>query len=385
MQKYFLHLLSSRLRPMRLLVAGQSGLDKMPFLNALRLLCNDKVRDSCDKAVALDEAMLKEAHIDAILDLEKQFRQQKKANNYLDMNEHQFIAGKDQILQELDGQFGRDKNLIVATHLTYFRKKSISHRCNWESLRKFEPDMIVTLIDDVHSVYSRIMKRRDPDDYVRSVTLKDLMSWREAEIMIAQAIADNLYANRRIPHYLVALDYRAQIIYQLMFETGKKKVYASYPMTATKGDQNLISAARAFVEELKKYFIVFDPGAIRENALHESVVEHLRGPLPSQSAFIRVEGEEYRLEDLLSILPDIGGQIVTRDERLMRQSDAVIAYRPALSEGARYELDYAAQIGRRSLAFHPKNDGESPFAQRAEVLRNDYQEFLHAVREFAES
>lgn len=371
---------------MRLVVAGQSGLDKRPFLDALKQLCNGKYRDSCDKAVALDEATLAQAQIDAVLDLEKEFQQQRKVNNYLDMNEDEFIDGRECILREfLDQQHGRDKNLIVATHLTYFRKKSIFHRISWNSLRTLRPDMVVTLIDNVHSVYARIRKRDDPNDYVRSVTMKDLMSWREAEIMTAQTIADNLYAGQRIPHYLVALDHRVQIIYQLMFETRKKKVYVSYPMTGTKGDQNSISAVRAFVEELKKHFIVFDPGTIREKLLHDLVVQHFRGPLPSPSASVELEGKEYRIEELLPILPDIGGQIVTRDERLIRQSDAVIAFRPSLSEGVRYELDYATQIGRHSLAFHPKNDGESPFAQRADIMCTDYQEFLREVRKFAES
>ena len=369
---------------MRLLVAGQSGLDKMSFLNALQQLCNHKSRDSCDKAVALDETTLSQAQIDAVLDLEKEFQRQRKVDNYLDMGEDQFMEGKNQILREFEQQHGSNKNLVVATHLTYFRKKSIFHRANWNSLRTFGPDIIVTLIDDVHSVYSRIRKRRNPNDYVRSVTMKDLMSWREAEIMTAQTIADNLNSGKEIPHYLVALNHRAQILYQLMFETRKKKIYASYPMTGTKGDPHSISAAKAFVEELKKHFVVFDPGTIKEKILHDSVVQHLRGPLPSLSAFVEVEGEEYRIEELLPILPDIGGQIVTRDERLIRQSDAVIAYRPALSEGVRYELDYATQIGRSCMAFHPIEDGESPFAQRAEALHNDYQKFLCAIKELAE-
>jgi adenylate kinase len=383
-EKYFFPSWPSGDRVMRLLVAGQSGLDKMSFLNDLQQLCNNKSRDSCDKAVALDETTLSQAQIDAVLDLEKEFQRQRKVSNYLDMDEDQFMGGKDQILREFDQQHGSNKNLVVATHLTYFRKKSIFHRVSWDSLRTFGPDIIVTLIDNVHTVNSRIRKRSDPNDYVRSVTMKDLMSWREAEIMTAQTIADNLYSDKReIPHYLVALDHRAQILYQLMFEIRKKKIYASYPMTGMKGDQNSVSAVKAFVEELKKHFIVFDPGTIREKILHDSVVQHLREPLPS-SASVEVEGEEYRIEELLPILPDIGGQIITRDERLIRQSDTVIAYRPALSEGARYELDYATQIGKSSLAFHPMEDGESPFAQRAGALYNDYQKFLCAIKELAE-
>lgn len=384
-QKYFLRSLWLGGPYMRVLVAGQSGLDKMHFLNDLQLLCNDKARDSCDEGVALDEGTLRKAHIHAVLDVEKEFQQRETVSNYLDINESQFIDGKNQILRELDQQYGPDKNLIIATHLTYFRKKSIFHRVGWDSLRMLGPDMIITLIDDVHSVYSRIQGRRDPDDYVRSVTMKDLMSWREAEIMMAQTIADNLYTGRKIPHYLVALNHKVQVVYQLIFEQGKKRVYASYPMTTAKDDRDLIRAIGAFVEELKKYFIVFDPGTIGEKTLHDSTVNHLRGPLPSLSPFISVNGKEYRLEELLPILPDIGGQIVTRDERLIRQSNAIIAYRPALSEGIRYELDYAAQIGRYSVAFHPKDDGESPFAQRAQVSCADYQHFMRTVREFANS
>src|SRR5437870_4190594 len=168
---------------MRVLVTGQSGLDKADFLQGLANLCNKTDVRACDPDVQLDRETLKNSHIDCVMDLEHEFKDRSGVSNYLDMNEADFINGKRRILSELRDKYSPSQNVVVATHLVYFRKKSFYHKMDWNAFRVFDPQLIVTLIDDVTTMSSRIKRRDQPDDYVRSTTLKDLMVWREVEIM----------------------------------------------------------------------------------------------------------------------------------------------------------------------------------------------------------
>jgi nucleoside 2-deoxyribosyltransferase len=200
--------------------------------------------------------------------------------------------------------------------------------------------------------------------------------------MTSETIAQNLYEDRKIPHYIVGMNHGPQMLYQLMFETKKKKVYASYPITSAKEGKIPQEEINEFIAKLKRYFIVFDPYTIREKKLHDLVIQQLSGPLP-KSESIEVDGQIYHVDDLLRIILDINGQIITRDERLINKVDAVIAYRPSLSQGASYELTYAEMTGKNIITYHPQKDDSSPFAFKAGILRKDLTSFYQEVEEFA--
>jgi adenylate kinase len=369
---------------MRVLVTGQSGVDKAQFLKGLLNLCNKKNRKGCDPEVGLDKETLKTSHIDCIMDLEHEFQKRAEVPNYLDMNEAVFVNGKRRILSELKTKYSSFQNVVVATHLVYYRKKSFYHKMDWDAFRDFSPDLIVTLIDDVTTVSSRIRERTQSDDYVRSTTLKDVMVWRETEIMLAQTLASNLFPDRPIPFFVVAVNHKPQILYQLMFETVKKKAYASFPITAAKADPSLESQVQEFKKYLKQGLIVFDPYTIREKMLQDQLLELLGAVVPSATGTISFDKRDYRMEELLPILADITGQIITRDERLVSQSQAVIAYRPALSLGSSYELQFAEGLGKSLIAYHPKQDGTSPFGMKSGILERDFERFLARIREYAQ-
>jgi hypothetical protein len=170
-----------------------------------------------------------------------------------------------------------------------------------------------------------------------------------------------------------------------MFETMKKRVYASFPITLAKSDPGLTQQVKEFKIKLKENLIVFDPYTIREKLLQDDLLDMLGAVVPSATGSIRFDGREYRVEELLPILADITGQIITRDERLVAQSQAVIAYRPALSLGSSYELQYAEGLGRRLIAYHPREDGASPFGMKSGLLERDFGRFLERIAEFARS
>jgi len=352
---------------MRVILTGISGLNKEDLLAKIRTLCNFKnlEKSGADPDVGLDSTAFENASIDLTFDLEHEMcrREELKAPNYLDIAEKELLNAKNKTLKRIIRESKGKKNVILAMHAVYYRRSSLFSVLDWTKLMEFQPEIFVTLIDDVDSIKERIVSNPDAGP-VKYISLKDILWWREVEFLITQQIARNISA-KGIPHYLVALDQAPVIIYQLMFESNKKKVYASYPVTSAKHDAKLYSETSEFLKRLKKHFIVFDPMAIGEKLLQDALIENLQAPHPEP--YIRVKGRkkkeiEYRVNDILPIISDINGQIVSRDERLVKQSDIVIGYRPALSPGAQYELSYAKNTARvETFIVHPRADPKSPF------------------------
>ncbi|NWG36688.1 hypothetical protein [Nitrososphaera sp.] len=378
---------------MRVIVTGQSGLSKKAFLDAGASFCNQKTipsdsKFSFDPLVKIDDKILAQASIDGVYDLEDRMckTEDLRSPNYLDMSMKRLNGFKGRTLEVIDAESKGHRNTIVGMHMTYFRKNSIYEVADWKILRKFKPDMIITLIDDIYSIKKRIAERNEETDYVRALSLKDIAWWREAEISSSKNLADNLL-DSPIPHYVIAVSHGPQIILQLMFESrhalkdnGKRKVYASYPISLAKSDKKLKEEADLFVSNLKRHFIVFNPGTIKEKVLHDGFVENFRRPVPD--GIIKLDGEEYQVSDIAQVIVDINGQIITRDERLINQSDMVVAYRPAKSIGSEYEINYAQQTGSiLTYVYHPMEDGTSPFATAYKVY-HQFDEFMKELPNF---
>lgn len=352
---------------MRVVLTGISGLSKEDFFAKIRVLCNfkDLKKSGADPDVDLNGTTFKDAHIDLTFDLEHEMcrREKFKAPNYLDIAEKDLLNAKNKTLDRIIRESKEKKNVILAMHAVYYRRSSLFSVLDWNKLKEFQPEIFVTLIDGVHSLKERI-KGNPNAGPVKYISLKDILWWREVEFLVTQEIARNI-SDTGIPHYLIALDQASTIIYQLMFESNKKKVYASYPVTSAKRDAKLFTETSDFLKKLKKHFIVFDPMAIGEKLLHDALIENLKMPHPEPC--IRVKGRkkkeiEYRVNDILPIISDINGQIVSRDQRLVKQSDIVIGYRPAMSPGAQHELRYAKNTARvETFIVHPPADSQSPF------------------------
>lgn len=382
---------------MRIIVTGQSGIDKSTFLDSFKKLCDTKKLPSTtdgfafDSDVVLDKNILNHAKIDHIFDLEHEMCKKNKwlTPNYLDKPISDLLHAKNCILKDLIKKSRNDNNTILAMHLNYLRKSSLYQILDWKELREFKPEMVIILIDDIYSIKNRIDNRNSDDDYVRAMSLKDIAWWREAEIAASKNLADNLL-DENIPFYIVAVAHGPQILYQLMFESKhaienkwKKIVYASYPISLAKTDKNLQTEANRFIKLLKKNFIVFVPGTIKEKILHDKFVENFQRPVPH--GIIKVDNEQYQINDIAPVIVDINGQIITRDERLIDQSQAIFAYRPAQSIGSQFEIQYAIRSGSIiTYVYHPSKDGSSPFVTGAKVI-DDFKTFLDEIKKYAKS
>jgi adenylate kinase len=290
----------------------------------------------------------------------------------MDMDEEKLLLAKNRILDEIVERWKDKENVILGLHAVYYRKNSFRHVIDWQKLREFRPDLIVTLIDDVHVTRERIIEREyaraDPS---RFYTLRDMIVWREVELLMSLTMARNLNS---VPHKILALNQGPITLYQLMFESrhpkalgeeGKYEVYASFPVTEVEKNIELKDQVNQFRNIIKRYFIVYDPMTIGEKILHNEISRNFQKSFPDKEIIIKYDDKEYRFSssEIMEIIHDINGQIISRDERLVEQSDMVIAFRPTFSPGSRYELSHAKKTGKvKAFAIIPSGDiGESPF------------------------
>jgi len=336
-------------------------------------LCNHKDvgNSNADPDVGLNKEAFDNAYIHGAFDLEHEMCKIERfgAPNYLDIPEKELLSAKNKTLDKVITESEGRENVILAMHTVYYRSGSLFSVLDWTKLSEFKPDIFITLVDDIHAIKDRMTKKKNTGA-VR-LPLKDILWWREVELLVTQQIARNI-SGRRIPHYILARGQTPMLIYQLMFEPFKKKVYASYPVTSAKRNHELFRETSEFLRKLKKHFIVFDPMAIGEKLLQDLLLENLGTPHPEPTIVVEKmdTAKEYEVDDILPIISDINGQIVSRDQRLVMQSDIVLGYRPTLSPGVQYELSYAKNSSCvETFAVHPPNDPQSPFVyELAEVF-----------------
>jgi adenylate kinase len=122
----------------------------------------------------------------------------------------------------------RVPNLIVNTHATFRWRHGLFPAVDFDQMRQLNADMYICMIDGVAALHKRLA-----DEHTIEHSLKDLIVWREEEIigteMLCKGISDT------IPFYCVARgseEETTEAFYRLVFEPAGKKAYISFPMTA---------------------------------------------------------------------------------------------------------------------------------------------------------
>src|SRR5438034_147234 len=138
-------------------------------------------------------------------------------------------------------------------------------RCvRYDHIKAFTADLYVTLLDTAESVHQRLMRDHDIDH-----TLKDIMVWREEELLATEMLANIL---RGYGHFFMVSRGRniltTATIYRLMFERDKKKVYPSFPMSHVMDLPDTLAEIERFRGIINEHFIAFDPCDVDEFVLH---------------------------------------------------------------------------------------------------------------------
>jgi adenylate kinase len=220
-------------------------------------------------------------------------------------------------------------NLIVNTHATFRWRHGLFPAVDFDQMRQLDAHMYVCLIDGVTTMHQRLLEHRAVEH-----TLKDLIVWREEEIIGTEMLCKGI--DETIPFYCLARGVEedtAETFYRLAFERKVKKAYLSFPMTAVAAMEAVLAEINAFRSQMKQLFKCFDPGDLEEAFLP---LRASRGKREGQDYIdVEVSGRPIRLnaDEVLQIERDINSQIYARDFLLIDQADMIVSFIPAMSDG----------------------------------------------------
>ncbi len=224
-------------------------------------------------------------------------------------------------------------------------------------------------MDNIEVVHHRLHQEHTVD-----ATLKDLMVWREEEIMATELLAQALECADRF--FILSRGRHQETIetaYRLICRPDMRKVYPSFPMTHVVGLPDVLAEIDQFRAALAKHFIAFDPGDVDEKLLLESALEAAHEgrdfiETHATNADGRTETIRVSTKQVLDIAGDIDGQIYMRDFKLVDQSDMIVSYipelpggMPGLSSGVERELQHAYEHGKEVYVVWKPQRNPSPF------------------------
>jgi len=333
----------------RVVVTGQVGLDKKPFLEQVVNLARRNGHDV--SLFNIGEMMYAEAP-DVV------------SGRILDLPRQRLTALRRSIFKDVLGAASQGSHLIVNTHATFRWKHGLFHAFDYNQMRELDADLYITLVDNVDAVHERLVR-----DHELRHTLKDILVWREEEIVVTETMAEAVAGygrtyviSRSNPHI------NAQAIYRLMFEPDRKRVYPSFPMTHVIDLPSVLAEIEMFRDALAEQFIAFDPADLDEKRLlFEAGEATKRG---EDRIVLQVHGRAVTIDvsEITQIARDIDAQIYARDFKLIDQSDMIVSYipelpggRPGLSSGVERELQHSFENTKEVYVVWRPDSEPSPF------------------------
>ena len=319
---------------MRAVVTGQVGVDKGPYLEAVR---KDALRRGIDLAVCNVGQMMYAEAPDV------------PAGRILNLPITRLNALRRAVFKEILRTAERHVHVIVNTHATFRWKHGLFAAFDFDQIKAFKADFYITLVDNVEAVHGRLLREHDIDH-----TLKDVMVWREEEILATEILANVLKGHG---HFFMISRGRHELtvgtLSKLLFEPRRKKMYLSFPMSHVMDMPDLLKEIDEFKQAMSAEFTCFDPADVDEFALHTQAVQALQDGRTS----ISVPGPDgplvLKTADVAQISGDILGQIYARDFKMIDQSDMIMSLipelpggKPALSSGVERELHHAFEGGK---------------------------------------
>lgn len=370
---------------MRVIFFGQTGIDKRICVERLAIHCLEALSLPGDLENIRSREKLQVFHLEDYIE-------DRVAGDYLayldQFNAKQqaaeWNASWDSVITEITKSPA--ENIFMTLHATYFRRNRFFSLTDIKRIQDFSPGVIITLIDDSYECWHRIQQREAARPRGTRLRLRDVFLWRTVEVMVGDFLGHGTGA----PHYVVAVKHPSEMMRRLIFDSSRKRVYASFPISSTRGDLDSIQSVNDFRLSLHERFTVFDPLTIDEKLL-ASAYENQN----TDSADIELDitarwstsfsgefesmslpyDEKYPFvipaEQVEEVIEDIDRQIEARDYRLIDQVNAVAAFRPKfrdrLSRGVSAELQYAAQVVALPvhLYWDDREDGiygDSPFS-----------------------
>jgi adenylate kinase len=344
---------------MRAIVTGQIGMDKKRYLSAAATFAGERGRPI--EVYHVGDMMYAEApdvRPGRILDLPiSRLHSLRRA------------AFKDIIAATAPAD--QHPHVIVNTHATFRWRHGLFSAFDFDQIAKFQPDMLICLVDNIEVVHHRLHAEHDID-----ATLKDCMVWREEEILATELMAQA--CNLRNAFYVLSRGRQSDTIdtcARLVTRSDMCKVYPSFPMSHVVDMPDVLAEIDHFRAELAKHFIAFDPGDVDEKLLLERAIVATREgkewlEVAPHSFGGRKDSKPIRVSvrEVMEIAGDIDGQIYMRDFKLIDQADMICSLIPelpggvpGLSSGVERELQHAWEHTKEVYVVWKPRKNPSPF------------------------
>src|SRR3954467_5550251 len=334
---------------MRAIVTGQVGVDKGPYLQLVQQAAHKAGQD------------LKVFHVGNMMYAEAPDVPQ---GRILNLPISRLNTLRRAVFKEILKEAERHEHVLINTHATFRWRHGLFAAFDFDQMKAFNADAYITMLDNAESVHQRLARDHEIDH-----TLKDIMVWREEELLATEMLANIL---KGYGHFFMISRGRnvltTQTVARLMFEPEKKKVYPSFPMSHVMDLPDTLAEIDRFRATINKHFVAFDPGDVDEFVLHTTAqkasaegketieVQAADGPVTLKTS----EGEQ--------ISGDIMGQIYMRDFKMVDQSDMIVSYvpqlpngKPGLSSRAERELHHAFEGGKEVYLVWACKGIPSPF------------------------
>ena len=210
---------------------------------------------------------------------------------------------------------GDDWAVIVGTHATFFWNSSYLEAFPDTLLAQLQPEVLFTVEHNALDAFRNL--RADPYRRFDQISLSDILYWRDRETEETARWARGL----RLPHFLVSRIEPVELLFRLLFQRRRKRVYASYPMSHVTEQER--GAAQGLIQGLRRLgYVVFDPGALEDLGQIGELVDQ------------RQEGKgvlvDFSEAEVAHLLRTAGDHTVKRDYQLIDQSDLVVVYYPSV-------------------------------------------------------
>ncbi len=347
-------------------VTGQVGLDKKSYLAAVKRL-------AADYGHAVD--------IHNIGDMMYAEAPDVAAGKILDLPLSRLTNLRRSVVKDILSACGQDyrgasdRHTIINTHATFRWRHGLFYAFDYDQMKALDADLYVCLVDNVDRLHYR-MKRDGHADH----TLKDLMVWREEEVLATELLSELVRGHGCF--YIFARgceEATADALARLFCFPKQKKAYLSFPMSHVLDEQRIQDEISDFRRRMKELFVCFDPAEVEEKDTAQKALAAAKDGLRTITVGPPNEQAVLETSQVIDIIPDIDGQIYARDFKLIDQSDMIISYipamddgRPAVSSGVERELQHAHEATRDVFAIWRPQAAPSPFitATASEVFRS---------------
>lgn len=334
---------------MRVVVTGQVGVDKGPYIEAVRALAQAR---GIDLAVCNVGQMMYAEAPDV------------PPGRILNLPINRLNTLRRSVFKEILRVADKHQHVLVNTHATFRWHHGLFAAFDFDQIRQLNADLYVTVLDNVENVHARLVR-----DHEVEHTLKDIMVWREEELLATEILAK--FARGYGHFFMLSRGHdnsSAATLDRLMFQPEMKKVYLSFPMTHVMDQPAALAEIETFKATMREHFICFDPADVDEFLLYTRAQQAMKDKLdrfdfPAEAGNVNIATQE-----VAEITRDIMGQTYARDFKMVDQSDWIVSIipqlpsgKPALSSGVERELQHAFEGGKEVYVVWHCKTAASPF------------------------